>query len=136
MNSFSSITAGMHTRLSEKGGEIKWPNSHYRYIRHGSCRRAYKILWGSQSTSNLRIFGLQKPISDVKTPKTSTCAIAGGDGRSGCPKDATADENVQVMHTLVMCDMRRYLRSIASKVVISFGAVQSILTHILCMSKV
>ena len=25
------------------------------------------------------------------------------DGWSGCPKDATADENVKVVHTLVMC---------------------------------
>ena len=25
------------------------------------------------------------------------------DGRSGRPKDATADENVKVVHTLVMC---------------------------------
>ena len=32
------------------------------------------------------------------------------------PKDATDDENVKVVHTLVMCDMRRYLRSIASEV--------------------
>ena len=36
-----------------------------------------KILWGSQSTSDLRIFGVQKPILDVKTPKTSTSARAG-----------------------------------------------------------
>ena len=47
------------------------------------------------------------------------------DGRSGRPKDATADENVKVMHTLVMCDRRRDLGSIASEVGISFGAVQS-----------
>ena len=30
-----------------------------------------------------------------------------GDGRSGHPKDATADENVKVVHTLVMCDRSR-----------------------------
>ena len=35
----------------------------------------------------------------------------GNDGRSGYPKDATADENVKVVHTLVMCDRRRDLRS-------------------------
>ena len=58
------------------------------------------------------------------------------DGRSGRPKDATADENVKVVHTLVMCDRRRDLRSIASEVGISFGAVLSILTDISCMSKV
>ena len=58
------------------------------------------------------------------------------DGWSCRPKDATADENVKVVHTLVMCDMRRDLRSIACEVGISFGAVQLILTDILCMSKV
>ena len=56
------------------------------------------------------------------------------DGQSGRLKDATADENVKVVHTLVMCDRRRDLRSIASEVGISFGAVQS--TDILDMSKV
>ena len=56
------------------------------------------------------------------------------DGRSGCPKDTTAYENVKVVHTLVMCDRRRDLRSIASEVGISFRAVQSILTEILGMS--
>ena len=57
-------------------------------------------------------------------------------GRSGRPKDATADENVKVVHTLVMCGRRRDLRSIASEMGISFGTVQSILTDILGMSKV
>ena len=47
----------------------------------------------------------------------------GDDGQSGCPKDATADENVKAVHTLVMCDRRGDLRSIASEVGISFGAV-------------
>ena len=28
------------------------------------------------------------------------------DGRSGRSKDATSDENVKVVHTLVMCDTR------------------------------
>ena len=58
------------------------------------------------------------------------------DGRSGRPKDATADENVKVVHTLLMCVRRRDLRSIASEVGISFGAVQQILTNILDMSKI
>ena len=58
------------------------------------------------------------------------------DGRCGCPKDANADENVKVVHILVMCDRSRDKRSIASEVAISFGAVQSILTDILGMSKV
>ena len=38
------------------------------------------------------------------------------DGRSGHPKDATADENVRFVHTLVMCDRRLDLRNIASEV--------------------
>ena len=58
------------------------------------------------------------------------------DERSGRPKDATTDGNVKGVHTPAMCDRRRDLRSIASKVGISFGAVQSILTDILGMSKV
>ena len=58
------------------------------------------------------------------------------DGRSGRTKDATPDENVMVVHTLVMCNRGQDLRSIASEVGISFGAVQLILTDILGMSKV
>ena len=41
-----------------------------------------------------------------------------------------------IVHNLVMCDRRRDLQSIASEVGISFGAVQTILTDILGMSKV
>ena len=37
------------------------------------------------------------------------------DGRSGRPQNATTDENVMVVHTLVMCDWRGDLQSIASK---------------------
>ena len=40
----------------------------------------------------------------------------------GRPKDVTSDENVKVVHTLVMCDKRGDLRIIASEVGISFGA--------------
>ena len=58
------------------------------------------------------------------------------DERSGRPKDATIDENVEIVHNLVMCDSRRDLRSIASEVGISFGAVQTILTDVLGMFKV
>ena len=36
------------------------------------------------------------------------------DEQSCRPKDATADENVKAVHTLVMCDRRRDMRSIAS----------------------
>ena len=52
------------------------------------------------------------------------------------PQNATTDENVKVVHPLVMCDRRGDLPSIASEVGISLGAVQSILTDILGMSKV
>ena len=58
------------------------------------------------------------------------------DGQSGRPKCATADENVKVVHTLVMWLCGRNLRNIASEVGICFGAVHSILTDILCMPKV
>ena len=58
------------------------------------------------------------------------------DGRSGRPKDATADENVKVVLTLVLCDRRLDLQSIASEVGKSLGAVQSILTDILGMPTV
>ena len=58
------------------------------------------------------------------------------DERSGRPKDATTDGNIKVVHILIMCDRRRDLRSIASDAGISFGAVQSILTDILGISKV
>ena len=34
------------------------------------------------------------------------------DAQFGHPKDATTGENVKVLHTQVMCDMRRYVRSI------------------------
>ena len=43
------------------------------------------------------------------------------DGRSGHPKDDFADENIKVVHTLVMCDRRQDLRSMASAVGILFG---------------
>ena len=46
------------------------------------------------------------------------------DGLSHHPKDVTADENVKVVHTRLMCDRKRDLRSIASQVDIRFGKVQ------------
>ena len=58
------------------------------------------------------------------------------DRRSGRLKDATADEYVKVVHTLVMCYRRPDLGSTSNEVDISFVAVQSILTGILIMSKV
>ena len=46
------------------------------------------------------------------------------DGLSHHPKDVTADENVKVVHTRLMCDRKRDLQSIASQVDIRFGKVQ------------
>ena len=43
------------------------------------------------------------------------------DGRSGRPKVATTDKNVKFVHTLLMFEWRRDLRSIASEVDIGFG---------------
>ena len=43
---------------------------------------------------------------------------------------------MEIVHNLVICDRRRDLRSIASEVGLSFGAVQTILTDILGMPKV
>ena len=43
------------------------------------------------------------------------------DARYGRPKDATTDENVEIVHNLVICDRRRDLRSIASEVGTSLG---------------
>ena len=47
------------------------------------------------------------------------------DGLSVRPKDVTIDDYVKVVQTLVMCDRRRDMQSIASEVGICFGAVQS-----------
>ena len=52
------------------------------------------------------------------------------------PKEATIDENVEHVHSLIMCDRRRSLRDIGKQIGVSFGAVQSILTHISGMFKV
>ena len=35
--------------------------------------------------------------------------------RSGRPKGATTDENVELVHSLIMCERRRRLRDIARK---------------------
>ena len=47
------------------------------------------------------------------------------------PKMPTQMKNVKVVHILVMCVRSRDMRSIASEVAISFGAVQSIQTNVL-----
>ena len=45
---------------------------------------------------------LKKWAAEFKTGRESV----EDDGRSGRPKDTTADENVKVVHTLVMCDRK------------------------------
>ena len=53
------------------------------------------------------------------------------DGWSVRPKDATADENVKVVHTLVMCDRRWDLRSIDSVVVLCWSLFWYALLYVL-----
>ena len=55
----------------------------------------------------------------------------------GHPKKSTTDENIEIEHSLIMCD-RRNLQDIhvAHKLGISFWVFQLILTNILGMSKV
>ena len=43
--------------------------------------------------------------------------------QSGHPKEATIEKNVELVHSLIMCDRRRSLRYIARQTGISFGAV-------------
>ena len=50
--------------------------------------------------------------------------------RSGRPKEVTTDENVELVHSLIMCDRRRSLCIVASPIGKSFRTVQSILTDI------
>ena len=54
--------------------------------------------------------------------------------RSWRPNEATKNENVELLHSLIMFDRRRSLRDIARQIGM-FGAVQSVLTDILGMSK-
>ena len=53
---------------------------------------------------------------------------------SGTPKEAATDENAELVHCLIMCD-RKSLHDIARQIGISSGAVLSISTDILGMSK-
>ena len=85
---------------------------------------------------------LGKESSSYITVKKWAAELKGGresvddDGRPGRPKNATADEKINVVHTLAVCDTMRELPNTASEVGISFGAVKSILIDILGMSKV
>ena len=56
--------------------------------------------------------------------------------RSGRPEEATIDEDVELVHSLIICDRRRSLCDIARQIGITIWAVQSILTDILGMLKV
>ena len=42
---------------------------------------------------------------------------------SGCPKAATTDKNIELVHSQIMCDRRRSLHDIARQIGIRFGAV-------------
>ena len=55
---------------------------------------------------------------------------------SWSPKEATTDENIEFVHSLIMCDRRRRLCDIAKQTGINFWAVQSILTDVLGIFKV
>ena len=58
-------------------------------------------------------------------------------GQSGHPKKATTDENIELVHSLIMCDKMRSLHDIARQIgVTSIWAVKPILTDILGMPKV
>ena len=48
---------------------------------------------------------------------------------SGWPNEATSDRNIELVHSLIMCDCRRSLQKAKQKG-ISFGAVKSILIDI------
>ena len=54
--------------------------------------------------------------------------------RSWLPKEATTDDNVELVHRLIMCDRRLSLRDKARQRGLMFGIVQSILTDILGLS--
>ena len=84
---------------------------------------------GNESPSYSRV---KKRAAEFKRERKSI----GDNARSGRPTDATADENVEIVHNLVMCDRRRDLRSIASEVGISFGTLQTIITDVLGTSNV
>ena len=64
---------------------------------------------------------LGRSILLVDTQKKLTAELRRGtksieyDERSGRPKEATTDANVEIVHSLVICDRRRNLRDIASE---------------------
>ena len=48
--------------------------------------------------------------------------------QSWCPKGATSDENIELVHRVIVYDRRRSLHDIARQIGLSFGA-ESILTN-------
>ena len=72
MNSLSLQTLDFLKSAARSNGQILNTDIYVTAIADGRTR----FFGGSQSTSGLRIFGVRKPISDVKTPKTSTGASA------------------------------------------------------------
>ncbi len=55
--------------------------------------------------------------------------------RSGRPKDATSEAQVEAVHRMVMNDRRVTIQHLANTFGISFGPVQRILSDVLQMSK-
>ena len=78
-----------------------------------------KTSWTPLGRSLLLIAQFKKWAAEFKMGRESV----EDDGWSGRLKHDTTNENIKVVHTLVMCDRRRDLRSIASEVDISYGAV-------------
>ena len=74
---------------------------------------------------------VKKWSADFKRGRTST----EDDPRSGRPKTATTDIQVEAIHCMVMDDRRITIRYIAETMGISYGSVQSVLTDVLGMRK-
>ena len=82
-------------------------------------RKFMKISWKSLGRSLLFYSTVKKWAAEFKFNRKRESVE--DDGRSGLPKDSMADENVNDVHTLVMCDRRRDLRSITSEGTMSSG---------------
>ena len=88
-----------------------------------------KTSWNPLGKSLLLYSTVKKWAAEIKRGRESV----EDDGRSGRPKDATADQNVKVAYTLVICDRRWDLQSIANEVGLSFGQYnQSLPTSLVC----
>ena len=78
----------------------KWRNLKSERLSSASVRKEdFMETLGKESPSYSTV---QKWTAEFKRARESV----EDDGRSGRPKDATTDENVKVVHILVMCDRR------------------------------